>query len=122
MKSLIDAGLAFDPTKYGALGWAVLSFGLQMAINAKEIREFTLDSCDYIVNIIARYSIYELQYSGTAHHSSTTDALKRFEEGVTTVYASILRFLANVKEYLGQNWLGMLCDFHRCIENTWCSC
>jgi hypothetical protein len=122
MKSLIDAGLAFDPTKYGALGWAVLSFGLQMAINAKEIREFTLDSCDYLVNIIARYSTYELQYSSTAHPSSTSDALKRFEEGVTTVYTSILRFLGNMKEYLGQNWLRMLCGFHSCIKTAWCPC
>ncbi|KAH6632792.1 hypothetical protein F5144DRAFT_489603 [Chaetomium tenue] len=105
VKSLIDAGLAFDPTEYGALGWAVLSFGLQMAINAREMREFTLDSCEYMVNIIARYSIYELQYSGTAHPSDATDALVKFEEGVTTVYTSILKFLVKMKEYLNQNWL-----------------
>lgn len=107
---MIDAGLSFDPTKYGALGWAVLSFGLQMAINAREMREFTLDSCEYIINIIARYSVYELQYSGTADPSDTTDALQKFKEGVTTVYTSILQFLGKMKEYLNQNWLGKLCE------------
>ena len=81
-----------------------------MAINAKEMREFALDSCDYIVNIIARYSIYELQYSGTAHPSDTTDALQKFEEGVTAVYTSILQFLGEMKEYLGQSWLRTFCN------------
>jgi hypothetical protein len=102
---LIDAGLAFDPTKYGALAWAVLSFGLHMAINAREIREFAFDACDDMVNIIARYTIYEIQYRGSAHPSDTTDALQKFEEGVTAVYTSILQFLAEMKTYLDQNWL-----------------
>ncbi|KAH6855628.1 hypothetical protein B0I37DRAFT_411606 [Chaetomium sp. MPI-CAGE-AT-0009] len=105
VKSLIDAGLSFDPTKYGALAWAVLSFGLQMSINAREIREFTFDAIDDMVNIIARYSIYEIQYRGSAHPSGTTDALQKLEEGVTAVYTSILQFLGEMKEYLNQNWL-----------------
>ncbi|KAK3293883.1 uncharacterized protein B0H64DRAFT_462192 [Chaetomium fimeti] len=105
VKSLIDAGLAFDPTKYGALAWAILSFGLHMAINAREIRDFMFDACDDIVNIVARYSIYKIQYRSSAHPSGTTEALQKFEEGVTDVYTSILQFLAEMKGYLNQNWL-----------------
>ena len=30
VKDLVDAGLAFDPTGYGACGWAVISFGLKV--------------------------------------------------------------------------------------------
>lgn len=108
--------MAYDPTMYGQLGWAVLSFGLQMAINAREMREFALDSSEYMVNIIARYSIYELQYSGTAHPSDTTDALQKFEEGVTAVYTSILKFLGKMREYLNQNWLGQLCEPNSCVK------
>lgn len=32
MKDLIDAGLHFDPTGYGAAGWAVVSFGLKVRL------------------------------------------------------------------------------------------
>jgi len=43
-KSLGDAAVKFDKSGYAALGWSVVSFGLQVAANAKEAREFVFSS------------------------------------------------------------------------------
>ena len=63
-KSLVDAGLKFDTSGYGAIAWSALSFGLQIDISAKEVREFVFQSSEVVAQVIARYAAYEILYRG----------------------------------------------------------
>jgi hypothetical protein len=96
-KSLVDAGLKFDTSGYGAIAWSVLSFGLQIAINGKEVREFVFQSSEAITQLIARYAGYEILYRGSTKPS---DACRKFEERLVDVYKAILVYMGTLEGYL----------------------
>jgi len=95
--------MAFDPTGYGTLGWAVLSFGLHIVIQEKTIRDLVFQSSEYLSNLIARYASYEALYLGSVQ-GHRTPALIRFEESVIVVYERVLLYLCEVKKNLKENY------------------
>jgi hypothetical protein len=96
---LIDAALKFDPTKYGALAWSLVSFGMQLAITQKVVRDLVFESSDFLANIMVRYAAYETLYreSLTVNPSAT---FLSFEYSLTQVYKAILVYTAEVNSYL----------------------
>ena len=95
-KSLIDAGLQFDPTGYGALAWSVLSFGLEAAINYDEIDNDLLESCEYLRAIIEEYAIYEAQYLEVVSMGR-----KGLENSIIDVYKFVIMYAAEMSQYIG---------------------
>lgn len=105
LKSLIDAGLTFDPTKYGALAWAVVSFALQVTKNAKEIRDFVFTNSGFVMDVIARYAAYEALYCREVSATPST-AYTLFEEAIVAVYKTILVFVGEMNHYLKEYHIG----------------
>jgi len=99
VKSLGDAAVKFDKSGYAALGWSVVSFGLQVAANAEEARGFVLSSSEVITRFMARYMEYEKcrgQHAGP-----------EFDRGMTEVYKSILLYAMALDTYLQQGKPGV---------------
>jgi hypothetical protein len=94
-KSLGDAAVKFDRSGYAALGWSVVSFGLQVAANAKKAREFVLSSSEVITGIMSRYTEYEKWFRGLQ-----TD--KEFDRCLTNVYKATLLYVVALENYLRQ--------------------
>lgn len=94
-KSLVDAGLQFDPTGYGALAWSVVSFGLQTAINNSDIQQAAYESSDYIRGVIEEYSMYEARYMETP--SKGQSALRSC---IIDVYKAVMNYAAELRYYL----------------------
>ena len=95
-KSLIDAGLQFDPTGYGALAWSVLSFGLEAAISHDEIDNDLLESCEYLRAIIEKYAIYEAHYL-----EFESVGRKGLENSIIDVYKIVIMYAAEMSQYIG---------------------
>lgn len=85
-KALGDAAVKFDKSGYAALGWSVVSFGLEVAANAGQAREFVLSSSEIITRSIAKYREYELFVRGP-------EAGDDFDEQLTHVYKAVLLYL-----------------------------
>jgi len=94
-KSLGDAVAALDTSGYAALGWSVVSFGLQIAANAKEAREFAISSSEAITGYMSRYAQYEMLFRGLQ-----TD--QEFDRRVANVYKAILLYVMALDDYLQQ--------------------
>ncbi|RYP12625.1 hypothetical protein DL767_011160 [Monosporascus sp. MG133] len=94
-KAVGNAAAAFDKSGYAALGWSVVSFGLQVAANAKEARQFVFDSLEVITEIMARYTQYETWCRGR-------EANRDFDRHVTNVYKAILLYVIALGDYLRQ--------------------
>jgi hypothetical protein len=93
--SLVEVGLAFDPTGYGALAWSVVSFGLDTANNHIEIQESLITGCDFIRSVIDEYTLYEARY--LAQSSPETSALR---SRVIDVYKAVLIYTAEMRHYI----------------------
>ncbi|RYP05532.1 hypothetical protein DL764_003709 [Monosporascus ibericus] len=94
-KAIGDAAVAFDKSGYAALGWSVVSFGLQVAVNAKEARQFVFDSLEVVTEIMARYTQYETWCRGR-------EANRHFDRHVTNVYKAVLLYVTALGNYLRQ--------------------
>ncbi|RYP57435.1 hypothetical protein DL770_010675 [Monosporascus sp. CRB-9-2] len=94
-KAVGNAAAAFDKSGYAALGWSVVSFGLQVAANAKEARQFVFDSLEVVTEIMARYTQYETWCRGR-------EANRDFDRHVTNVYKAILLYVTALGDYLRQ--------------------
>ncbi|MCJ1385367.1 hypothetical protein MMC17_008489 [Xylographa soralifera] len=92
-KSLVDAGLMFDPTGYGTIVWAVISGGLQMLKNDKDRTEAVFDSSAFLARLLAKYAIIEAHYRDRA--STNQDAI---ENTIIEVYLAILKYTIEVKK------------------------
>ena len=103
-KSLVDSGMKFDTSGYGAIAWSALSFGLQIALNAKELRQFVFESSELIAQLLARYSAYELLYRGSKQNSKVSEM---FEDRVVELYKGILIYMLSLEVYLEENGIGM---------------
>jgi hypothetical protein len=101
VKSYIDAGVSYDPTKYAVLAWTVVSFGVQIACNAEAIRNAALDSSKYLTDILQRYTVIEALYrSSDETLSRTSRVFKELEEAIVEVYASILLYIIPLNAWL----------------------
>ncbi|CZR64683.1 uncharacterized protein PAC_14581 [Phialocephala subalpina] len=94
-KSLGDTAVSFDKSGYAALGWSVVSFGLQVAANAGKAREFVLSSSEVVTGFMARYMEYEKYFRGQ-------HAVGEFDRRVTKVYRAILLYVMALDDYLQQ--------------------
>ncbi len=99
-KSLGDTAAKFDKSGYAALGWSVVSFGLQVAANAEEAREFVLSTSEVATRFLAKYVEYETSFRGP-HGGPTFDSL------VTNVYKALLLYVMAVNDYLRQCGAGV---------------
>jgi hypothetical protein len=80
------AVVKFDKSGYAALGWSVVSFGLQAAKNAKDAREFIYSSSALITGVLTRYAEYEKWCRGP-------EAGEEFDRRMTNVYQAILLYV-----------------------------
>jgi hypothetical protein len=81
VKDLVGKVMQFDPTGYGSCAWVVLSFGLQVSTvwptvwtsgvkltgsrsvgNDKERNELAFEDCDFLADLMARFSRMQLHY------------------------------------------------------------
>jgi hypothetical protein len=92
--------VTFDKSGYAALGWSVVSFGLQVAINAKEAREFVFSTSEVITGFITRYAQYEKLYRGPQTNIE-------FDRRLRNVYKAILLYAIALDDYLQQGGAGM---------------
>jgi hypothetical protein len=88
----------FDKSGYAALGWSVVSFGLQVAANAEKARKFVFSSLEDITGLMARYSEYENLFRGLH---------EEFDRLLTNVYEGILLYVIALNKYLQQCGLGL---------------
>ena len=92
-KSLGDAAVQFDKSGYAALGWSVISFGLQFAANMEDARGFVFSSSEVITEVITRYAEYEQWCRGPQPD-------KEFDHRMTNAYKAILLYVMAVDDYL----------------------
>lgn len=92
-KSLGDAVVKFDKSGYATLGWSVVSFGLEVAANAKEAREFALSSSGFVTEFIIRYAQYEKWFRGPQPD-------EEFDRRLAKVYKAILSYVIALDDYL----------------------
>lgn len=95
-KSLVDAGMQFDKSGYGALAWSIVSFGLEIAKNAEGAREFVFSSSEIITQLMERYLEYENLY-----RVLLTD--DKFENRIMNVYKALLLYTIALNNYLTQS-------------------
>jgi hypothetical protein len=94
-KSLGDTAVKFDKSGYAALGWSVVSFGLQVVKNAKDAREFVLSSSEVVTGVVARYAEYEKVFRG--RHAG-----EEFDRRLTNVYKTVLLYVMALNDFLQQ--------------------
>ncbi|KAH6846999.1 hypothetical protein B0I37DRAFT_135592 [Chaetomium sp. MPI-CAGE-AT-0009] len=92
VKDLIDAGLKFDPTGYGSAAWAVVSFGLKLVQNDKELMDLTFEACGHLADLMARYSRMEAHYWERKVKNG-----RPLEDAMVRVYTAILVYAAEVQ-------------------------
>jgi hypothetical protein len=107
-KSLGDAVVKFNKSGYAALGWSVVSVGLQVATNEKEARKLALSSSELITDFITRYAQYEKWF-----RRSQPD--EEFDRRLVKVYKAILLYVIALDDYLRLWGLGSSSNY--CILN-----
>jgi hypothetical protein len=100
-QKLGDAAVKFDKSGYAALGWSVVSFGLQVAKNAKDAREFIYSSSALIIGVLARYAEYEKWCRGP-------EAGGEFDRRITNVYKATLLYLMALDDCLKPDLVSQL--------------
>ncbi|KAK0717679.1 hypothetical protein B0T26DRAFT_802746 [Lasiosphaeria miniovina] len=97
-KKLGDAAMKFDLSGYGALAWSVVSFGLEIAKNAKDAHSIILTSSDTIAQLRSRYTEYESLYrgeqsgwTGDRDVSAKKKEVERVDEEVAKYISHIVR-------------------------------
>jgi hypothetical protein len=98
-KALGDALAKLDKSGYAALGWSVVSFGLQIAVNAKEARGFAISSAEVVKELVERYSEYERSFR---EHSG-----EGLDRRMTDVYKAILLYVLALSGHLQQSKAGV---------------
>jgi hypothetical protein len=96
----------FDPTKYGALAWGVISFGLGLAIEQHKVRELVLKSFDFLTHLLARYASYERLFRTEIDIKLSKD-LSGLEKSLVDVYKAVLIYGGEVNQYLKELGIGM---------------
>src|SRR5258708_4085118 len=107
VKSLVDAGLQFDPTGYGTLAFSIVSFGFDAVINHSEIEDDVAESCNYISGIIDEYAMYEARYINNANYNISSKSREALEKSIIGVYTAVIAYVAEMKYYINHK-LGMV--------------
>lgn len=76
-----------------------MSFGLRLAANAEDTREFVLSSSEVITRFMAKYTEYERSFRGS-------EAGKQFDHLLTNVYKALLLYMIALEKYLRQSGPG----------------
>ncbi len=76
-----------------------MSFGLQIAANAEEAREFVLTSSEAVTGFMARYARYEELFRGPQPD-------EEFDQRLVKVYKVILLYVMALDDYLQQHKAG----------------
>lgn len=70
-----------------------MSFGLQVAVNVEEAREFALSSSKAVTGFLARYARYETLFRGPQPD-------EEFDQRLIEVYKAILLYVMALDDYL----------------------
>ncbi|KAK4198529.1 hypothetical protein QBC40DRAFT_229747 [Triangularia verruculosa] len=97
VKELIDAGIKFDVSGYGALAWSVLSFGLTLVQNDKVRMELSFDSAEFLADLLARCARTQTYYRDLSFDFPEGET-ERLENAMVAVYIAILEYSAAVKK------------------------
>ena len=106
--SLVGAVVKFDKSGYAALGWSVVSFGLQVAANAGKARKFVCESSEVVTGYMTRYAEYEIQFRGP-------EADEGFDLRMKNVYKAILLYVIALHDFLRRCEAGW-------FSELWTSC
>jgi hypothetical protein len=99
--ALVQAGLDFDPTPYGALVWQVVSFGIEASINNSDIQDLVYESCEYLKGIVDEYVLYEARYLDPPSNGNGPPLYQTsLMVAVISVYATVLKYAAELRYYL----------------------
>lgn len=90
-----DAATELDKSGYAALGWSVVSVGLQVAVNAEAARQFVLTSSEFTTALLARYAKYEAELRGP-------HAGDEFDNRIVNVYKAILLYIIALDAFMGR--------------------
>jgi hypothetical protein len=110
--SLVGAAVKFDKSGYAALGWSVVSFGLQVAANAGKAREFVCKSSEVVTGYMTRYLEYEIHFRGP-------EADEGFDLRMKNVYKAILLYVIALHDYLRRCEAGWFSELWMlCIDSS----
>lgn len=101
LKSVGDAVVTFDKSGYAAVGWSVLSFGLQLAVNDRDAREFVVSSSEIMVTVIDRWGKYQI------YRDRAGSAASKFDECLIRGYKAALLYNIAMDDYIYQSGIGM---------------
>lgn len=96
-KRLGDEAVKFDPTKYSALVWGVLTFGVEAAVRHHKVRKQALESADLVSHLLVQYAAIERDYRDG---SAISD---KIESGLLVAYKATLHYCAEAQGYLEKN-------------------
>lgn len=92
-KALGDAAVKFDKSGYAALGWSVVSFGLQIVANTNDAHKLALSSSEFVTEFMTRYAQYEKCFRGLQSD-------EEFDRRLVKVYKAILLYVMALDDYL----------------------
>lgn len=96
VKRLGDEAVTFDPTKYSALAWGVLTFGVEAAVRHHRVRKQALDSAELVSHLLVQYAAFERRYR------DGSDITRNFEHELLAAYKATLHYCASVQGYLAK--------------------
>ncbi len=88
---LIRAGIAFDPTGYASIAWAMISLGLQMVQNDMAMLKSVSEACGTLAEALTRYAVIEASY-----RDRTVPDSDHLEDIIVESYVAILDLSAEV--------------------------
>lgn len=84
--------MKFDESSYAILPWSVVSFCLQVAVDAKQVRQFAIFSAEVITEVTTRYAQYEILFR-TLHGNDELD------RRLTNVYKAVLLYVIALDDW-----------------------
>jgi hypothetical protein len=93
----------FDTSNYAALGWSVVSFGLQVATNVEDVRQFVFSRSEVVTQVLTRYAQYEKWCRGP-------HADEEFDRRMTNVYQAILLYVVDLDSCLQPGKRGLFSE------------
>ncbi|KAL4963600.1 uncharacterized protein BDV14DRAFT_201791 [Aspergillus stella-maris] len=87
-KEIIAGITAVDPTGHASSAWAVVSLGLKIAQNDRELQDALFDACEFLTGILARYTVVD-----SLVRQAHVDTVEIMEQRIVRLYAQILRYV-----------------------------
>lgn len=95
-----DVAVQYDPAT-AALPWAAVRFILQAAISDTQIEGAMVADLEVVSRLIARYREFE-----QIHLKRASSVRPQMEDGLTRLYANLLKFLATAVKHFDSNAFG----------------